>query len=686
MLSRLVMRCRGLIFAILTSLVMISLTGFTNNGEESSAEEIAAFETQIRDILNALIEKGPTHTLRAKTLPIRTPNDLEGNLEEVIAFIQKFFGDWYSLENNQTAVTDKIFAVKKKVFATLELADQNKIRSLLRQKLIDKSVVNVFSFFSPPDLFRIAFYEQHTAQTLADLLQSVPQGSHYGKVSWDDTMDQYSFSDAGFAKKMADVAIVAFYKSDSFAESLATLDEQTLSNFQKNTQTTDPKTKFETFDLLQGMIANLIENFEKGTSRVLTSQLAHRFLYELFGSNENLDARGDRLQSLRVIKSQLGAEVTIYCVGKLLIGGQSNFNFQLPISARQTNLDELGSANTLTCGNQSYDISLEIERPIRYQKPNVLHFRSLPQETPLEATVSLSLIEEASGPIVHLTRLFLETKGYRLKSKTVVDTLSTLREDFVRSHIFVPAAHSLDVNKFPFGTNESVRFDLEKKIKTPTGRKLVKVKLYLPIKKAGPLVRRGTVVANWLNDRRSNVTYPLFVLNASCSSELNNAAWNSIYDISIRRGIKEGLLNQEDLPNDFIFSVASTRTFDTANAADILQNFYYPIQVIEEFAKGSDSNEIVQGLTHPLQDDLTLKALRGAVRLKQQLQGSLSALKNLKLLQKSSDKMLQIPDKETDVYSSFEPVFNQDEEGVFELGRTKLKLVNQNDPEDTLIF
>ena len=203
------------------------------------------------------------------------------------------------------------------------------------------------------------------------------------------------------------------------------------------------------------------------------------------------------------------------------------------------------------------------------------------------------------------------------------------------------------------------------------------------MKESDRLIESGTIVADWLSERRKKLPYPLFVMNASCDSARNNVAWNSVYHMSIIADMEAGRVDIDRLPLDFIHSVGSNVGFDTAGPSSILQNFYYPIQLIESLASGQTVQSTLTDLKEPVPYDPILALVRTLERGRSAWDNLIERIRRVKpenKLPKGDGD--DLPDYDR----GFGPVFNLDEPDALVAGEEYVNLHDLADPDRVLRF
>lgn len=685
-----------------------SLPDFDRNQKNSepitkaSPEQIQQF-IELEDEMLELLYQSKDLRLKVINYPPETEADVEGDLEA----ISRRFDELFSIQTRQSVLgleKPLSFALKKQRFQEFPAEKRQAIEARALESIYDKRWINMignlhFNTAKGPSIILERFVE---SGEFAQSLGRLPVGSQVGKVTWNPTFQQYEFEDPAFARILSKIAMVGYSRQSDFITARNSLEEEYLRKLRTNSQSDNGASKFETFDLIQGIIANRLEGTLPGVnrlSRIQAGKMAHAFLYDLLLSTPQEDPRGGDIQRVFAQKKPLGHKLDLYCVGRLSIKGpeaEDVYDY-FGINYMKLEFSRIKNDQVLKCGGKSYQMSIDSLRQLQFPEPLPFVLDEFRGQDPVKASVYISLIREVSGGMSKVVELFLRHRGFKVEEREMVDTLSALKEDFLNSHLVIPASHLLDINNFQMGTKRSMRLRLTKKIKHAiTGERVpVEVYLYVPVKDSEPLRVPGVDIAKWMQDRRRLMEVPLFVMNASCNSAYNNYYWNSIYYLSILADIEDGIYDPHRLPRDFIYSLGSKTGFSTSTPAQVLQDFTFPIEFLESLSAGESVEQVIAKLRLPPKRDLFIETLdlawttstwfSGIIR-KRRPNANGTVVRDVPAGEQEEMFRLSGERSGTHYPNGFDPAFNHDEPDAL-TGRTQyLILTDESDPGRVLRF
>lgn len=638
-----------------------------------------------------LLYQSKDYRLKVINFPPQQEGDIEGDAERM----QKHFNKVISIVNEQNSIgipQKQLDDIKFEQYLNLNEERRRIIENLMTEAVYDKGIFSIMSNGAGIHGFyqRVMLNRFNESGRLLEAFENLPTGTLEKQVSWNSVLQQYEFKDSDLAILVTKILLVAYTQPEIFKKMRDQVPLDKLQKLRMNSQSDNGASKFETFDLFQGILANYLQinHWEvREMGRLRISKMAHRYLYDLFLSTPAEDARGGNIQKIYA-KKQLGDRITLICVGPIAYGNPDYPNVidYGGISSFEVSFAEAEDYSFFKCGEEEYSFSMESENEIIFPEPVAYNLDDFRNGGPVKASVYISLIGEVSGKISKIVELFLRHKGFHVKERELVETLPALKADFEDSHMIIPAAHALDINNFHLGTNESTRLILAKTVKNEvTGEKVpIEVYFYLPIAESGNLRVPGVELASWMQSRRRNMEVPLFVMNASCGSEHNNGIWNSIYHLSILADLKEGHYDVSHLPRDFVYSIGSATYFDTSTPAQVLQDFVFPIAVLDSLSSGATVRRAIEAISVPPKEDPFIETLK--VLLKGQAWWN-----NLKSRNKGGNAPtdeVDVPTEETPTGypNGFDPVFNMDDPNVL-VGRTVyLLLIDKSNPERVLRF
>lgn len=392
----------------------------------------------------------------------------------------------------------------------------------------------------------------------------------------------------------------------SFRQIFAQLPMHKQRVFTQNLQSSEPWTKTQPFDLIQGMMATLANRevnlaslfLEQGIHRTILTKQIQKGLYNLFGMNPTNDVRASAIpdiQTLQGSKPRQG-EYLLVCnndeVSLGFISDLKSLTLNIGLSGfTKFNSDKLVGRTEakISCGFEDYSLYWSHQSKSKtLPMPSRLNLLEATKGRPIEALVTFALTDETDLKSIGKLKQFMKYRGYKLvQEQDNIATEDHFKSEFIENDIYIPVSHSMDVNNFDIGTSRSLKLVFEKKVDS----KKVRLTALFPRKALEPKFVRLKVatLSELLKERRGIRPQSAFILNASCNADLTIYTWSRAFHGAIKGS---DFTSVKDTPH----VMASTNSFPTSSWVDLLSNFSYPLNAIDLLAEGKYPAQVYQML------------------------------------------------------------------------------------------
>ncbi len=219
----------------------------------------------------------------------------------------------------------------------------------------------------------------------------------------------------------------------------------------------------------------------------------------------------------------------------------------------------------------------------------------------IRAVSSIGLIQEMGIELRTMAFMYLNAKGYRLSQiKPVPDLKASFLESSRTADVLIPVTHGLKVENFLLGTKEAFKITARKTVlnKTTNRPSNIEFTAFIPptkldATKLEPAYIQTEDVVKLLWERSKLKNNSLFVLNTSCFSEKTLDTWMYAWRLTSKLSGPETILAP--------IIVGSKKGFETDNSYSILSHLEYPLNVLEEIARGGKSKDVLEILKAPPQ-------------------------------------------------------------------------------------
>ncbi len=381
----------------------------------------------------------------------------------------------------------------------------------------------------------------------------------------------------------------------------------------RNTNTDDPTTRVELFDLLAHQVRDTLSHSLPSGSIKLDPITLSAVARTVVRTALNAPPSSDDLPVAIFRDKNDSSLIHLVCAaGKMRLLGSDRLEDAYSSSSQQifshtsVKIDSEESALVVRCGKNIYQIEVEVKKTGGViSKPKTLNFSNAFATNEFNVLSTFAVTDDFSESSFKAFLAYMASKGYRPTSvEPVEDTRKMFGEDFKRSDLYLPTAHSISLNAFQIGSEQSTRVLLERAIPHPqkNGEMMkVKMAIYFPRINGGgsaDIRLEQSDLAALLCQRREVRDNPLAVVTMSCSSDESPAGWMYAYQKSLHN--EKGELNVElSKLNDVPFIIGTERGFDTSSAVALMANMDFAFDAIDAVAGGKTPEEILHVLSIP---------------------------------------------------------------------------------------
>ncbi|MBF0443616.1 MAG: hypothetical protein HQK54_17045, partial [Oligoflexales bacterium] len=445
-------------------------------------------------------------------------------------------------------------------------------------------------------------------------------------VSWNGAEERFEYTDRQIELSVFIVATKIFA---SGSEALGILERNNLTgSLRVNHHTSDPQTRVEPFDLIQGQITAYFyrKKFNSRGNRITITKAVHRQLYKKLKMTPADDDRAGDYQDLFLTASPDKSEeqlVIAACNNLRTVPYLGNYNeneFLWFVDFVPSKVYPRQPVK-LVCDDAEYNLEINKLKAEPLPLPSEYDVLKIAKNDEINILITYALSRETDSKLLAGVISYLGSKGYYMNPisdiRRNVDTLSEFKRSFAKSDIFIPAAHLLDVNTFELGTDKSTTLNFTKTFKHKSGKKLkAKVTAYFPQKGsglAGNLTR--TDLANLLSERRRQLPHSLFVLTTSCNASDAIITWTNAYRDSLYIDIEKGSLKKVGDAKDLIHAIAPEGSFPTSAPSELLLDFIGPIEAVAIIMRGDTPMQVYEYLKEEIKPDMFIKTVRNIENL-----------------------------------------------------------------------
>lgn len=350
-----------------------------------------------------------------------------------------------------------------------------------------------------------------------------------------------------------------------------------------DTNTIDPKTRIEPFDLLAHLsyklFLTLTQTFNPDVSLPQGSALKSSFQYAL------KNHLGFEIEAQYPLSYSLNPKGAIFsCYRPLSYGIDSLFHFDYWTHSHLGSF--IGNTEvTKTCNGKNFQFKTVETQDKKLSHPQPLQTQWKDQKT-LKITYLATLARDMAKEYLTGLKLILTTMGYKVKSQQVVDTQEYFSEQFSnQTDVLIHAGHSLSPYGFDAGAKQNTLIQFEKKGKN--GKKAI-IDFLVPTKGYSEYLELSkNQLIDYYTKRLINNQKSLFIFVTSCNSEDNIDIWSIIYRDALKK-----VFDQYEQRTDFPYVIASERSFDTDNPLMILSHIFYSTDTIEMLVNGKNISDI----------------------------------------------------------------------------------------------
>ncbi len=249
------------------------------------------------------------------------------------------------------------------------------------------------------------------------------------------------------------------------------------------------------------------------------------------------------------------------------------------------------------CGKLNYNV--KVEKSSSNTTPTDIPEVQLSEN--LRAVSTIGLVNEMGHQLRTFAFLYLNAKGYTLSQiKKVTDLKTDFLAAAASADVLIPVTHGLRIDNFLLGTKEGYKVTARKAVLNQITGKPTNIDFtayFPPTPSATEIVDLTYLnledVSKLLKDRFKLKKNSLFVLNTSCFSEKTLDTWMYAWQLA-----EKSNGNQKIIPP---IVVGSKKGFDTDNSYSILSHLEYPLNTLEELARGGKAKDVIEVLKAPPQ-------------------------------------------------------------------------------------
>lgn len=590
-------------------------SGLREGGEFNAALE----KDKLRKAIDTIIKDEEPTALTIKNYPPRSEADISGSFRNYVERLNALTDVplFYPYDaDRSTAFKDVWQSYPKEVRDYLLLHSLEYGSSPGDKLYISAALANPFKYD--------VYFTEEDLMSAATRLNNGLSG-----VSWNGSTERFDYEDP---KTKLDVLILASkLSSDTLATIQALEDKNLLKSLRVNRHTADPATRAELFDLVQGQLtANIFHRFLGGEgNRISVTKAVHRKMYKDLKMTPELDDRASDYQDIYVtsVSGKEYQHLLLTACSYLRLEGRDGTTAAYPDNAYISFVDfsflEMYDKQPLkiSCNDDTYSLDIEKLKAEPLPLPPDYDIRNYSNNGEVNVLLTYAFSNETDAKLLTGIVAYLATKGYLMNPATDIKrgvaTLDAFKTAFIASDIYIPAAHSLDLNTFELGTDKSTVMTFTKKFKHKSGVTLkAKVTGFFPEKNSGQTKRLNRAeLAQLLAARRSVNPESLFVLTTSCRANDAINTWTSAYRQSLDLDIAAGKLRDIGHAKDLIHAIAPEGSFPTGSPSELLLDFIGPLESLRIIFEGGKPMDVYDYLRQPINPDQFVKFVQRIERL-----------------------------------------------------------------------
>ncbi len=446
-------------------------------------------------------------------------------------------------------------------------------------------------------------------------------------IKWDGDRARFVYEDPSLEYQVVILGTTLRQDSSRFEQIFSALEPSIQSRFQLNLNTADPLTHVEPFDLLQGaVVRSYQDNLSRSTSRIVLTKVIHRRLYKLLKLTAENDPRGAALSDVTIFQPVQGRDpntTQILCAGKgKLTGIEPDMDhFDGLVTYFTVNNQKINEANLnqtpveLLCDGSTSTIRSTPVAATPLPLPAPFDMEKIAARGPVKALVTFSLAEETSPGLIGATIAYMSAHGYQFTGmKSAQDTKQVFSNSLTSTDILIAAAHSIDINRFPLGTQKSRVLHFRKHVWHSSGKFIpVELSALFPEQRnqtggiAPPLNIND--LAELFSARRRKTPQSLFVLTLSCDSAGAAISWTNAYRKSLDLDIASGQLDSIAHATDLIHAIAPNGGFPTGTPSELILDMVPALKTVDMLVSGHSPRGVYKRLQQPFKRDWFIKAV-----------------------------------------------------------------------------
>ncbi len=513
--------------------------------------------------------------------------------------------------------------LRKKVFSQLEPQIKREIvLNAIDLPTAQGDSISLFqmlvSYFGLRDAFSDSEVEDAIVY-IATTRDGIRYDGERGKFIYDDKEAEYHAAILG---------MTANIEAQRFKNILNSTSDEIKDKIKVNRNGSDQISRTEPFDQIQSMI--LRQEYVKsgwGISHLPLTKIVHRSLYQLLDMTGQDDDRGGTLPDIILEQNVNGREkINILCAGDDLkitpeVEGSvpNNTGFTGIVSVKTVGLYDLyeatqkGQNPNVLCAHKTYPLQVGETSKEPLPLPPPFDITKIAEKGKVQVLVAYTLTRESDAKLLSATIAYLSSRGWVFRGMTKnQNTKAFFTENLPKSDIFIPAAHSIDINHLPLGTETSSILRFSRFYRGPNG-KLIPFEIVASFPENGARVPDIEVSASELSDllskRRSVSKDSLFVLTSSCNSAGAILTWTNAYRASLEQDIRDGKLGKIEDATDLLHAIAFKGGFPTATPSDLIYDFAPALMTVEQLGKGHSPEQVFNSLKLPIPRDLFTRGL-----------------------------------------------------------------------------
>jgi hypothetical protein len=613
---------------IVPSALFFTLASETLNAKQFISDEEDQKISDLKECLDWFItDEADQYTLKVKNFPVENMRDLEGDLKKIFDKLEKIRND------------PKCSLIRSELNQDIELFKKgfNSFPEDFKKKLILASheyptnpgdkvpFILLFGIFEGriPDMDPKAFLEY---------MASVPQGQN--QVIWNGQSNRYEYRDSDLEYRIITITHWIKEQGESFFAQFKALDPEIKKSWMINTNSSDPITHVEPLDLIQGSIVRGIAALQNvklygGVSRIVLTKAVHRFLYRQFELTADQDPRGAVLSDVSIaqdIQMRDPLKSVVICAGNGHIEGLKEWQMVPipPLTIFMVNSQEINQAQNsqdgsvvVKCHDQSFPLKSTpvAATPLPLPKPFDVK-EIVDRHGTFNVLVTYSLTEETTNTLIGATIAFMQSHGFLLgQVERGQSTVPTFERYFVDTDLLIPAAHSIDVTKFPIGTARSRVLHFWKIQRTQDDYRRIPIHLVAIFPEeqgqTGGLSEPLGLdkLAELFSARRINRPHSLFSLTLSCYSPGAAIYWTNAYRRSLDIDIALGRLDSISHAQDLVHAIAPKGGFPTHLPSDLLMDMVPALKAVDMIGSGHSVKQVFERFSGIFRPDWFIKAI-----------------------------------------------------------------------------